>query len=323
MADAARTVTVMGEGRPAARQGLMFGVSAYLLWGLFPLYWPLLEPAGAVEILACRIVFSVVVVAGMLAVGRHLGQLRRLGRRALLRLSLAGVIIAVNWGAYIWGVNSGHVIETSLGYFVNPLVTVALGVAVLHERLRRVQWWALGLGTVAVVVLTVDYGRPPWLALLLAVSFGTYGLIKKQVGVGAAAGLFVESSVVAVPALVVLGVLAASGNASFPGSSPGHLALLVSSGLVTVVPLLFFAGAAARLPLSTVGLLQYLAPVLQFLTGVLIRHEPLPPGRLAGFALVWVALAVLTVDGIRHRGRAARPAVVLEPGSQDLVASAR
>jgi chloramphenicol-sensitive protein RarD len=305
------------------RQGLLFGVAAYLSWGLFPLYWPLLEPASALEILACRILFSLVVVAALLAVRGELVGVRRLGRVALVRLSVAGAFIAVNWGAYIWGVNHHHVVETSLGYFINPLVTVALGVVVLHERLRRVQWWALGLGAVAVVVLSVDYGRPPWLALLLALSFGSYGLIKKQVGVGAAAGLTVESAVLAGPALVLMIVLTAQGTATYHGHGAGHVLLLVGAGLVTAIPLLFFAGAASRLPLSTLGLLQYLTPMLQFLVGVLIRHEPLPPGRLAGFALVWAALVVLSVDGLRHRAGQAGPAVVTEPVSEDVLSPAR
>lgn len=297
------------------RQGLAFGVLAYGLWGLFPLYWPLLEPAGAVEILAFRIVMSAVTVAALLAAGRRLGGVRRLGRVALRRLAAAGLIIAVNWGTYIYGVNNHHVVETSLGYFVNPLVTVALGVAVLGERLRRVQWAALGLGAVAVLVITADYGRPPWIALALALSFGTYGLVKNRVGVAAPEGLLVESLVLAVPAGAALAVLGARGQASFVHAGAGHDLLLASSGVVTAVPLLFFAGAASRLPLSTVGLLQYLAPVLQLAVGVGLRHEPLPPAQLAGFALVWAALAVLTADGLRHRrGRlAARPAVMGEP----------
>ncbi len=302
------------------RRGMAYGVAAYLLWGLFPLYWPLLKPAGALEILACRVLFSAVVIGALLAAQGRLGVVRHLGRVPLTRLCLAGAVIGLNWGGYIWGVNHAHVVETSLGYFINPLVTVGLAVVVLHERLRRVQWYALGFGVLAVTVITVDYGRPPWLALLLAASFGTYGLVKKQVGVGAAEGLLVEAGVLLVPALVTLGVLAGTGSASYLRLGPGHDLLLASAGVVTAVPLLFFAGAASRLPLATLGLLQYLAPVLQLLTGVLLRHEPLPPTRLAGFALVWVALVVLTVDGWRHRPvAAAGPSVVTEPVTADLL----
>jgi len=295
------------------RRGLAYGFAAYLLWGLFPLYWPLLEPAGALEILSHRILWSAVVVAVLLAARGRLRGLRRLPPGAALRLTLAGGIIAVNWGAYIWGVINSHVVETSLGYFINPLVSVALGVVLLHERLRRLQWFAIGLGTLAVIVLTVDYGRPPWLALLLAGSFGTYGYLKNRVAVGAAEGLLVESSVLAVPALAVLAVLGVHGTLTWSGHGADHDLLLMSAGLVTAVPLLFFAGAARRLPLSTVGLLQYVAPVLQFVTGVLVRHEPMPPGRLAGFALVWVALVILTVDGLHHRSRNGRAEVAAAP----------
>ncbi len=304
----------------SGRRGLAYGLAAYLLWGLFPLYWPLLEPAGALEILANRVLWSAVVVGLVLAAGRRLGGLRTLGRGDGLRLSFAGAVIAVNWGAYIWGVNNEHVVETSLGYFINPLVTVALGVVLLHERLRHVQWFAIGLGTLAVAVLTVDYGRVPWLALLLAGSFATYGYVKKRVAVGAAEGLLVESSVLALPALAVLAVLSGQGTLTWRGHGADHVLLLMTTGLVTAVPLLFFAGAARRLPLSTVGLLQYVAPVLQFMTGVLVRHEPMPASRLAGFALVWVALVVLAIDGVGHRSRpepsvaaAPEPLVLSEP----------
>jgi chloramphenicol-sensitive protein RarD len=255
-----------------------------------------------------------VVVAVVLGINRRLGGLRRLGGTALLRLSVAGIVIALNWGAYIWGVNSGQVVQTSLGYFINPLVTVALSVVVLRETLRPVQWAALGLGLFAVGVLTVDYGHPPWLALLLACSFGFYGLIKSQVRATPPEGLFVEAAVMTLPALGVLVALAVMGQATWIGSQagPGHLALLAAAGPVTAVPLLLFAAAARSLPLSTVGMLQYLAPTIQFLIGVLVRHEPMPPARLAGFALVWLALAVLTADALRHRrkrGRAALPVV--------------
>lgn len=305
------------------RRGFGYGVIAYLWWGLFPLYWPLLEPAGALEILACRIVFSAVAVGLLLALRSRFGGVFRLGRPALTRLAVAGLLIGVNWGCYIWGVNNGHVVETSLGYFINPLVTVALGVVVLHERLRRVQWAALGLGLLAVAVITVDYGRLPWLALTLAVSFGCYALVKKRIGVGAPEGLLVEAGVLLVPALGLLALLGAQGTASYGRHGPGHDLLLLSAGVVTAIPLLCFAGAASRLPLSTLGLLQYLAPVLQLAVGIFVRHEPLPPARLAGFALVWLALVILAVDGLRHRrGAAARPAVVGEPATADVVGSA-
>jgi chloramphenicol-sensitive protein RarD len=296
----------------ADRRGVLYGVACYLLWGLFPLYWPLLEPAGAIEILAHRIVWSLLVVVTVLAITRSWAWIRPLlaDRATLARMTLAAVLIAVNWATYIWGVNNEHVVETSLGYFINPVVTVLIGVLVLHERLRPVQWVAIGLGTVAVVVLAVDYGRPPWIALILAFSFGTYGLLKKQVGVtvGAVQSLTVETAVLFVPALTYLAVLDAHGDGQLGHSGLGHGLLLASAGIATAVPLLFFASAARRIPLSTLGLLQYLAPVLQFLTGVLLYDEPMPPSRLVGFVLVWAALAVLTFDGIRQGHRTRRDA---------------
>ena len=298
---------------PEGRRGFAYGVLAYAIWGAFPLYWPLLEPAGALEILAHRIVWSAVVVTLVVAAGGRLGELRRLPRPALLRLTAAAVFIAVNWGTYIYGVNTHHVVETSLGYFINPLLTVALGVLVLRERLRRIQWAALGLGLVAVVVITVDYGHPPWIALVLALSFGTYGLLKKQVGVPAAQGLVVEAGTLTLPALVLIAVLEASGSGTWTGHGPDHQAWLALSGVVTAVPLLFFAGAASRLPLSTLGLLQYLTPSLQLAIGVFVQHEPMPASRLAGFVLVWAALAVLTVDGWRHRPRPRAGQATCEP----------
>ena len=290
----------MGE----QRTGLVYGFAAYGLWGLFPLYWPLLEPAGALEILAHRIIWSAVVVTLVVAVAGSLGEVRRLPRRALARLALAAFFIAVNWGVYIYGVNSHHVVETSLGYFINPLLTVALGVLVLRERLRRTQWAALALGLIAVIVITLDYGRLPWIALVLACSFGTYGLIKKQVGVPAAQGLVVESGTLALPAVVVIAVLEANGSGTWTGHGADHQAWLALAGVVTAVPLLFFAGAASRLPLSTLGVLQYLTPTLQLLIGVYVQHEPMPVSRLIGFVLVWIALIMLTTDGWRHRTRA-------------------
>jgi chloramphenicol-sensitive protein RarD len=301
----------------ADRRGVLYGVACYLLWGLFPLYWPLLEPAGSIEILAHRIVWSLLVVATVLAVTRNWAWVRPLlaDRATLARMALAAVLISVNWATYIWGVNNEHVVETSLGYFINPVVTVLIGVLVLHERLRPVQWAAIGLGTLAVLVLAVDYGRPPWIALTLAVSFGFYGLLKKQVGatVGAVQSLTVETAVLFVPALTFLVVLDARGDGQLGHSGLGHGLLLASAGLVTAVPLLFFASAARRIPLSTLGLLQYIAPVLQFLTGVLLYDEPMPASRWVGFVLVWAALAVLTFDGLRQGRRTRRDARSQEP----------
>ncbi len=290
------------------RRGVLLGAAAYLLWGLFPLYWPLLRPAGAVEILAHRVVWSLVVVVALLAVARSWSWLRVLGRRRLGLLTLASAVIAVNWGVYIWGVNAGHVVETSLGYFINPLVTVLLGVVLLHERLRPAQWAAVGLAGVAVLILTVDYGRPPWIALVLACSFGTYGLVKKTVGIGAVESLTVETGVLAVPALAYLLVVHAGGDGTLGHEGARQAVLLVGSGVVTAVPLLCFGAAAIRIPLTTIGLLQYLAPVMQFLLGVLWFREEMPASRVAGFTLVWAALLILTADGVNHHRRSLRQA---------------
>ena len=294
------------------RRGTVYGVACYLLWGLFPLYWPLLEPAGAVEILAHRVVWSLVLVLGVLAIQRSWSWIRPLlhDPAALTRLGLAAALIGGNWCLYIWGVNNEHVVETSLGYFINPVVTVLIGVLVLAERLRPVQWAAIALGAVAVVALTVDYGRPPWIALGLALSFAAYGLLKKQVGVsvGAVQSLTVETAVLFLPALGFLAWLDASGDGQLGHSGVGHGLLLASAGVATAVPLLFFAAAARRVPLSVLGMLQYLAPVLQFLTGVLLYDEPMPASRLAGFALVWAALVLLTGDGLHNRRRVRRRA---------------
>lgn len=285
------------------RRGTLYGAAAYLLWGVFPLYFPLLEPAGPVEILAHRIVWTLLVCAVVLTVARGWRKVREVASspRQLVLLAAAAVFIALNWGVYIHGVNSGQVVETSLGYFVNPIVTVLLGVLVLHERLRPLQWAAIGIGTVAVVVLAVDYGRLPWIALLLAFSFGIYGLLKNRIGrgVGALTSLSVEAALLAPLAVAGIAWFELTGRGTFTHDAPGHALLLVLTGLVTAVPLLFFASAARRVPLSTIGLLQYLAPVLQFLIGVVVLSEPMPASRWFGFALVWLALALLSADLLR------------------------
>jgi chloramphenicol-sensitive protein RarD len=290
------------------RRGYLFGFLAYTCWGFFPLYWKLLEPARPLEILAHRIVWSAAFVTLLLLAMRNWRFLGPLVRRprTLAGIVVAAVVISVNWGMYIYGVNTGHVVETSLGYFINPLVTVLLGVVVLRERLRPAQWAALGTGAVAVAVLTAGYGRLPWIALTLACSFGLYGLTKKRLALPAAEGLFVESLALTGPALAYLGWLAAHHRSTFGHVSAAQTVLLVLAGAVTAVPLLLFAGAANRIPLSALGLLQYLTPSLQLACGILVYHEPMPPARLAGFALVWAALAAFTWDGVRHVRRQSR-----------------
>jgi chloramphenicol-sensitive protein RarD len=258
-----------------------------------------------VEILAQRMVWSLVLLGVVLAVTRGFGAVRLLmaDRSKLARLALAAVLVSINWGLYIWSVNNGHVVESSLGYFVNPLFTIMLGVLVLKERLSRAQWVAVGIATIAILVLSLDYGRLPWIALTLALSFGSYGFLKKQVSAGAVESLTVETGVMAGPALVTLVVLAEQSRLAFGSAGTANALLLAGTGVVTALPLLLFGAAARRLPLTSIGLLQYLAPVLQFAVGVGIRHEPMPPARILGFALVWIALVVLTADALLKRHR--------------------
>jgi chloramphenicol-sensitive protein RarD len=297
------------------RAGILSGLGAYVLWGFFPLYFPLLEPASGVEIVAHRIVWSFVFVALLLTVMRRWSLLRAAvrDRRSMLVLAGASVAITGNWLVFVYGVNSGHVVETSLGYFINPLVSVVLGVVFLAERLRTLQWVAVGIAVLAVGVLTVDYGRPPWIALTLAGTFGLYGLLKKLVRVDAAPGLLLETAFVLIPAAVLLGVLQGDGGGTFGSDGTGHLLLLVSTGVATAVPLLLFAAAARRIPLSTVGLLQYLTPLMQLSIGVFVYSEPMPPARLAGFVIVWVALAVFTADTLRQARSTGRQVVAAAP----------
>jgi chloramphenicol-sensitive protein RarD len=288
-------------------RGVLYGVGAYGLWGVFPLYFRLLERSSALEVVAHRVLWSLAVCLGVVASTRgwrDLGATLAIPRR-VLALGVGAVLLAVNWGVYIYAVNSGQVLEASLGYYINPLITVLLGVLVLHERLRAWQWGAVGLGALAVAVLTVAYGRPPLIALTLAVSFGLYGLIKNRIGagVGAVTSLTTETVVLAPPAAIVLALLEASGHGHFTQNPPWQGLLLASLGLATVVPLLFFAASARRVPLSTLGLLQYLTPTLQLLCGVLLLGERMPAERWVGFGLVWVALVVLTADTVRSASR--------------------
>jgi len=304
------------------RRGYLYGLAAYVMWGFFPIYFKQLLPASPPEILAHRVIWSVVFVTLLLAFVRNWRFLKRIARspKLLGGSSLAALLIAVNWGTYIYGVNSSRVVEAALGYFITPLVLVLLGVTVQRERLRALQWVAVGVGTLAVAVLTVDYGHPPYIALILAVSFGTYSLVKKRMSLPPAEGLFVESAVLALPALAFVGWLTTAGDAKFGHVSAGHTALMIFSGLATALPLLLFASAANRVPMVGIGILQYVAPILQLACGLLIYHEPMPPARLAGFVLVWVALLVFTVDAIRRRPRrgetAAGPtAATVEPAA--------
>lgn len=292
------------------RRGITFGVTAYLIWGLFPLYFPLLQPAGALEVLAHRMVWSLVVSAIVLTVVRGWKFIRAMPLRVWGLVMAGAVLIAVNWGIYIWAVGTGgrdgsaRVVDAALGYFINPLVTVLFGVLIFKERLRVTQWIAVGLGASAVTVLAVAGGTVPWIALSLAASFACYGLVKKIVPLPPTSSLTAEGLVLLLPALGYLTFLGFQGSSSVPSGGVGHLLLLASSGVVTCVPLLAFAAAAQALPLTILGLLQYLTPVAQFLLGVLWFHEAMPPYRWVGFVLVWGALAVLTFDALRHANTA-------------------
>ncbi|MFT2815284.1 EamA family transporter RarD [Leifsonia sp. A12D58] len=296
-------------------KGLIYAVSAYVLWGMLPLYFLLLVPTNAFEIVAWRVLFSLLFCALVITVTRKWRALTAVLKkpRVVLTMGLAGVFIYVNWQTYVFAAVSGHVVEAALGYFINPIVTIFLGVLVLRERLRFMQWLAVGISVVAVGVLTVGYGAVPWISLILAFSFGFYGLIKKKVGndVDAVTGLTLETAWLAPIAIIQLIVVAALSGLTFGTISPGHTLGLVTLGVVTAVPLLFFAAAARRLPLTTMGLIQYFAPVLQLLVGVVVLHEAMPVERWVGFGLVWVALVMLTIDMV-VAGRAPRRAT-LEP----------
>jgi chloramphenicol-sensitive protein RarD len=290
------------------RRGFLLGITAYALWGLFPLYWPHLEPAGALEILGHRVLWSLVTMGLLVLVLRRTTQFRALfrHRRTFLLLAAAAFTITFNWATYIWGVNNGKVVETSLGYFINPLVTVLMGVFILGERLRSLQWVAMGVAGLAVVVLTLDYGRLPWVALVLAFSFGSYGLAKKSANVEAVESLTLETTLIAPFAAGYLVWLTVQGSSHFTTDGVGHALLLSTTGLVTAVPLICFGAAAIRVSMVTLGLLQYLAPIIQFALGVLYFHEDMPAGRWVGFVLVWVALVVFTFEANAHRRRQLR-----------------
>src|SRR4051812_1291690 len=298
-------------------KGVFYGIGAYGLWGVFPLYFRLLESSGAVEVVVHRVLWSLLVCAVVVAAVRGWPELRTTlaTPRRVVPLGIGAMLLAVNWGVYVYAVNSGQVVEASLGYYINPLVTVLLGVLVLRERLRPWQWTAVGVGALAVAVLTVGYGRVPLIALTLAVSFGLYGLIKNRVGadVGALTSLTTETVVLVLPAAAVLVWLESTGRGHFTDNPPWQGVLLASVGVATVVPLLLFAASARRVPLSTLGLLQYLTPTLQLLCGVLLLGEHMVPARWAGFALVWVALVLLTADTLRTASRRRVAARTPEP----------
>lgn len=316
-------VTTRSESAPSvsttsagvSRSGLLFAIGAYGLWGFLPVYFIALAPSGPFEIVGWRVLFSLVFCVLLITVTRAWRPLAVLfrDRRIVLTMGLAGVLIFINWQTYVYATLSNQVVEAALGYFINPIVTVFLGVLVLRERLGLTQWIAVGISIVAVIVLAFGYGQLPWIALVLAFSFGFYGLIKKRVGpkVDAVSGLTLETVWLAPLAIVQLVFVGMTTGLTIGTVSPWHTVLLVLTGAVTAVPLLLFAAASRRLPLIFMGFIQYFAPFIQFLVGVVVLHEPMPLERWIGFGLVWVALVVLTIDLLRGV-RAARR-VVVEP----------
>lgn len=283
----------------SVRAGVLQALAAYGMWGLFPLYWSALKRATAGEVLGHRIVGTFVLLVVLLVATRRLRILASLTRRQVLLLAGASLLITANWLTYIWGVQNGHVVEAALGYFINPLVSVALGVWLLREGLRPPQKLAIGVAAVAVAVLTSGAGRIPWIALVLASSFGLYGLLKKRAAVPALPALLVETAFVAPVAAWWLWRLHEAGTDTLFRLDGTHDALMLGAGVATAVPLLFFGAAANRVPLATLGMLQYVAPCIQFLCGVVILREPMSARRWVGFLLVWLALALLSADGLR------------------------
>lgn len=299
---------------PTERTGVLLACGAYGIWGMFPIYFHALEAFDSLTIAAHRTVWSLLFVGiCVVALGRFT-QVRRVlrDRRTLLLLALSALVNTSNWLIYIYAVNSGHVLEASLGYFVGPIVTVFVGVLALREVLRRTQWFAVSIGVVAVVALTLNYGRPPFIALSLAATWAIYGLLKKKAGFPAMEGLLVEMAVMALPMLAYL-ALCPAGDGFSGMADPGTALLLIGSGIVGLAPMALFAAAVNRAPLSIVGLLQYLEPCLQFALGLLYFREPMPATQWFGFLLMWLALVIFVTDVLRSQrhslGAAAYPAV--------------
>ncbi|WP_328355692.1 EamA family transporter RarD [Mycobacterium sp. NBC_00419] len=282
--------------------GLLFGIGAYASWGLFPAFFPLLKPAGAFEVLSHRIVWTLVLMIAVLVVMRRLSDIRAINRRTWLLLIAASALVSGNWVIYVYAVNNGHVVDAALGYFINPLVSVLLGVVMFAERLTRAQAVAVVIALAAVVLLSVEVGGPPLVALGLALTFGLYGAVKKVVPVDPRVSVGLEAAIAAPFAIVYIAVTELTGRGQFTDHGAGHVVLTMLSGPLTAIPLLFFAAAAQRLPLVTLGLLMYLTPAMQMTWGVVVGHEPMPTARWVGFALIWVALAVFSGDALRRSG---------------------
>lgn len=286
-------------------KGVLFALAAYILWGFFPLYFKAIQQVSALQILAHRIAWGFVFTLAVVLMLRQWKEFRAsiFNRRTFLIYAGASVVLGINWFTYVWAVITNHVVESSLGYFINPIVSVLLGVIFLRERLRTFQWVAIAMVTAGVVYLTITFGQLPWISLLLAVTFGFYGLLKKIAPLGALHGITLETAVLTIPSLVYLFIVNANGTGTFGHSTPLLDFLLVLSGPVTAIPLLLFATGARRIPLTTIGLLQYIAPTLQFLLGVLVFHEPFDQTRLIGFMIIWLALVLFSVENLLARRR--------------------
>ena len=295
-------------------KGLLYGIIAYILWGFFPIYWRLLQEVPAIELLGHRIAWSFLLLAVVILFMRQWSGFRSaLNARTFRVYFIAAILIGVNWLTYVWAVNAGFIIETSLGYFINPLLSVLMGVFFLRERLRSAQWIPIALAAIGVAYLTFAYGRLPWIALLLAFSFGFYGLAKKLAPLGSVFGLTLETGILFLPAVAYLGWAEASGSASFLHTDAASNLLMIGAGVVTTIPLLLFASAAKQIPLSMIGILQYLAPTIQFLLGILVYKEPFDRSRLIGFGIVWLALVVFWVENyLASRGWASPLPVLSE-----------
>lgn len=290
--------------------GIVYASLAFVWWGLFPLYFRIVTTVPAPQVLAHRVVWCLLFLAAVLTSRRQWGWLRQVASqpKVLAAFVASALLIGANWLAYIWAVQHGHVLEASLGYFITPLVNVLLGVTLLHERLRRAQWLALAIATAGVVWLTVQAGRPPWIALSLAITFGGYGLLRKIAVLGALEGLTLETLLLAPLALLVLGIAMSNGSASFPAPDALTNLWMIALGPITAVPLLLFAAGARRLSMATLGIVQYLGPSIQFVIGVWVFDEPFSAARFTGFAFIWLALVIYTLDGwqvSRRFGRAA------------------
>ncbi len=289
------------------KRGLLYGIGAYLLWGLLPVYWKWLHAISPTEIVSHRIVWSLVFTAGLLAYGKDWKWLKPAitNRKTLLTFLLAAGLLGLNWLVYVWGVNNGPIVETSLGYCINPLISVLLGVLFLREKMRNGQWLAMGIAAMGVLYLTISYGAPPWISLVLAFSFGFYGLLVKTAALNSVQGLTLETAFLSLPALAILMVLEFQGTGAFGHANALTTVLLILTGVATALPLIFFATAAREIPLSMVGILQYIAPTLQFSLGVMVYGEPFDQQRAIGFGIIWTALAIYSIEGIISKRRTA------------------